>query len=256
MTTSAFSARSSARALWTSAGRSQRARPPRRGSGSAWPCSRPDAPCAPGRPFSRMASTRPGKPAPGAEVDPGAAPPAPAAAAGRCRRRGAARTRRALAAPTRFMPLVPVGQHARESCSRSAICAGARAGRAPAKLRRVERRRGGAQAARARRTWASRAVSAPGVTPSMRDGLAERARAHGGELLARLVREAADRRRSRGRRAASSALVAAEGLDVGVLAVEVAGVGGVDLDLLARPRPASRRSPARAAARSSKPMLG
>ena len=46
-------------------GRQVQTRPrPRSGSGSAWSCSRPGGRGTPGVPFSRIASTRPGKPAP------------------------------------------------------------------------------------------------------------------------------------------------------------------------------------------------
>ncbi len=75
-------------------------------------------------------------------------------------------------------------------------------------------------------------------------GLAEGRGPDGGELLAHLVGKAADRGVVEvGRQA--QVFVAAEGGDIGGLAVEIAGIGRVDLDLLAQRRPATRRSAAR-----------
>ena len=85
-------------------------------------------------------------------------------------------------------------------------------------------------------------------------GLAQRRRANGGQLGARFVGEAADGGVVEVGREAQ-VLVAAEGLDVGGLAVEVAGIGGVDLDLLphaCRPRGDPRPDPGEAAARGFK----
>ena len=93
----------------------------------------------------------------------------------------------------------------------------------------------------ARRTWASRAVSAPGVTPSIRAAWPSVA----GRTADSFSRASLDRPPigavvQVGRQA--QVLVPPEGHDVGLLPVEIAGIGRLDLHLLGdcrRPGPAS-----------------
>ena len=226
MTTSTFSARSSARALWTSAG-SASACTTSAGSGSAWPGSRPDGPSRPGvLQQDRQHQAR--KAGAGAEVDPGrGAVRRERQAAGRCRGRARARSPRGWR-PDQVHPLVPVGEQRRERPPDRPPALGARrrsrarsAGR-----RRVSRLWGELLAFKQpRAAWHGRAeaVSAPGVTPSMRAAWPSVAGRAARQLLARLVGETADAGVVElGRQ--DQLLVAAERLDVGVLAIEIAGV--------------------------------
>ena len=149
---------------------------------------------------SRIASTRPGKPAPAAEVDPERASGGKRQRAARCRR-WRARTRPGCGADQ---------VHARPA-SRPAARVAARAGPMFHVKHRKARRASGpasrvggimagqAVAAPARLTWARAGVSAAGVTPSMRAAWPSVAGRTRGELLAHLGREAREPADSRGR---------------------------------------------------------
>ena len=81
------------------------------------------------------------------------------------------------------------------------------------------------------RTWRSSATSAAGVTPAIRAAAPSVAGRDALQLLAHLVRKAADRGVIEIARQASASS-RRKARDVGVLALEIAGISAVDLELL------------------------
>src|SRR5580658_3267175 len=224
VTTSAFSDSASARALWTSAGKPNSPTTASRNRHFlAWLSTRRTR--ASGRPFNRIASTSPGKPAPApisTQVRAAGASASSCAESKACRGQNSAR----LPALTRFIRSFQSASIVR-SRSRSAM-ASLLAPVAAAKL--AASRTSGASSSAA--DMGEQGGKRAGGDPFDSGRLAEGGGAHGRQPFARLVGKPAHHAVVEARRQGQS-LVAAERFYVGVLPGEVAGVGRIDLDLLA-----------------------